>query len=67
MFIWDYNLPNNWRPQTPEQWEWYLVRKINYNDLAGLKKTTIKEYFLQIKNKLDTGKRILLEYYLSRS
>lgn len=29
MYNWDYNLPKNWKPQTRDEWVWYLERKIN--------------------------------------
>lgn len=64
MYNWDYDLPKNWKPKTKAEWEWYLVRKINYNDLKGLNKKIVKEYFPKIKQMLDVGKRILLENYL---
>jgi len=64
MYNWDYDLPKNWKPKTPFEWEWYLVRKINYNELNGLNKAIIKQYFPKIKKELDPGKRILLEYFL---
>lgn len=64
MYNWDYDLAKNWKPKTPAEWEWYLVRKINYNDLEGLNKKVIKEYFPKIKQLLDPGKRILLKNYL---
>lgn len=64
MKAWDYNLPKNWRPQTEAEWAWFLARKINYDDLEGLNKATVRKYFPLFKNELDPGKRILFEYYL---
>lgn len=64
MINWDYDLPKNWKPKTDEEWVWFLVRKINYNDLKGLKKKAIHKYFNKIKNKLDPGKREIFEYYI---
>ncbi len=64
MVNWDYTLPENWKPETPGEWEWFLVRKINFNDLAGIRKNDIKKFFPAIKKQLDPGKQILLEYYL---
>lgn len=61
---WDYDLPKNWKPKTDDQWTWFLVRKINYNDLTGLNKDIIQKYFTKIKRQLDPGKRILLEHFL---
>lgn len=65
MYNWDYNLPKNWQPKTAKEWEWFLVRKINYGDFKGLKAGIIKKYFPKIKNKLDTGKKMLLENYFT--
>jgi len=67
MINWDYDLPKNWKPKTAKEWEWFLVRKINYNDLAGLNKAVINKYFLNIKDKLDPGKRNLLQFYLKKT
>jgi hypothetical protein len=64
MQTWDYDLPENWQPQTDAEWEWYLVRKINHEDLNGLDKKTIQKYFPAIKDRLDEGKRMLFEFYL---
>lgn len=63
MLNWDYNLSKNWKPKTDQEWEWFLVRKINYNDLTGLNKEAVFKYFNRIRNKLDPGKRNLFEYY----
>lgn len=62
---WDYDLPANWKPKTADEWQWFLVRKINYSDLTGLNKNIIQKYFTKIKRQLDPGKRILLEYFLN--
>lgn len=64
MFIWDYQLPPSWQPATKEEWEWYLVRKINYGDFDGLKKKTVRKYFAAIQQQLDPGKRLMLENFL---
>lgn len=45
MWNWDYDLPKNWQPQTDQEWEWYLVRKINYGEFKGLKKKTVRKCF----------------------
>ena len=66
MFIWDYDLPKNYQPKTPKEWEWFLVRKINYGDFKGLKKTVVEDYFKVIADKLDPGKKAMLENYLYR-
>lgn len=64
MFTWDYQIPKDWKPKTPGEWEWFLVRKINYEDLRGITKDILTKYFPHIKMKLDPGKKMLLEYYL---
>lgn len=64
MYIWDYHVGKNWQPKNHQEWEWFLVRKINYGDLQGITKNVIKKYFSNIKMKLDPGKRILFEYFL---
>ena len=66
MWIWDYNIKKNWQPRTTEEWEWFLVRKINYGDFKGLKKEVVAKHFPKIKTLLDPGKRDMLEYYLNR-
>lgn len=67
VFIWDYELPKNWRPKTEGEWCWYLVRKINYNDFKGIKKGILKKYFNLIEKKLDPGKRRMLACYLGET
>lgn len=62
---WDYDLPKNWKPKTQEEWEWFLVRKINYDDLTGITKITLKQYYPKIKKRLDPGKRALINHYLT--
>lgn len=64
MYTWDYDLPKNWKPETPAELEWFLVRKINYNDLTDLKPAMIKKHFANIQKYLDPGKRTLMAYYL---
>lgn len=64
MRIWDYNLPENWKPQTDEEWKWYLIRKINYGEFKGLKKEIVEKHFSDIKEDLDPGKRAMLENFL---
>lgn len=66
MKVWDYNLDEDWRPKNERQWIWYLKRKINYGDWEGLKAATIKKYFPKLKEKLDPGKRKMLEIYFQR-
>jgi len=63
-WAWDYDLPDDWKPKTDDEWEWYLVRKINYEDLEGLKKAHLEKYFPAIERYLDPGKRMLIDYYL---
>lgn len=67
MYIWDYQVGKNWKPKTRDEWEWFLVRKINYGDLKGITKSILKKYFVRIQKKLDPGKKMLLEYYLKKS
>lgn len=67
MWTWDYNIPKNWQPTTDQEWEWFLVRKINYDDFTGLKRETIKKYFPAIKKLLDPGKRDMLEYFFNHA
>ncbi len=64
-YVWDYNLPKNWQPQTKRQWLWLLERKINYGDWNGLTATIIKKYFPELKKRLDPGKKIMLENYFN--
>ena len=64
MWIWDYQLAKTWKPKTPKQWEWFLVRKINYGDFAGLTKKVIRKHFARIAPWLDPGKRAMLDYFL---
>lgn len=66
MWNWDYDLPKDWSPKTDEEWEWFLVRKLNYGDLTGLRKAVIEQHFPKIKTQLDPGVRAMFEYYLSR-
>lgn len=65
MKVWDYDLPKNWRPKTKIEWQWYLIRKLNYGDFYGLRKEIVKKYFPIIKKFLDKGKRLLLENYFN--
>ena len=62
--VWDYDLPPDWVPKTDTAWEWYLVRKLNYEDLEGVTNKLLAKHFPNLDNELDPGKRILLEYYL---
>lgn len=64
MIIWDYNIDKKWIPVTDTQWEWFLVRKINYDDFEGLSKEIVKKYFPRIKKSLDSGKQAMLEYFI---
>ena len=66
MFIWDYNVDQNWKPKTALEWQWFLVRKINYGEFKGLNAKVIKRYFNKIKKKLDPGKKAMLENYLKQ-
>jgi hypothetical protein len=64
MRVWDYDIKENWRPTTKFQWLWYLERKINYGDWEGLKKVDIQTHWDELKQRLDPGKRLMLENYL---
>jgi hypothetical protein len=64
MNIWDYRIKKNWQPKTNEEWQWYLVRKINTDDITGINKTILKKYFPLIKGRIDTGKKSLIKYFL---
>jgi len=64
MKAWDYKIKPNFRPKTPAEWEWFLVRKINYDDYRGLTKGVVKKYFPKIERQLDPGKREMLKDYL---
>jgi len=66
MKVWDYNLTEDWKPKNERQWIWYLKRRINYDDWKGLKKKIIKKYFPKLKDKLDPGRRKMLEIYFQR-
>lgn len=67
MWIWDYDLHRNWQPKTRHEWQWFLVRKINYGDFKGLKKKVIKDFFPKIKRYLDPGKKMMLENFLQKN
>ncbi len=62
---WDYDLPDDWKPTTDAEWVWYLVRKLNYNDLTDLNRDILARYVGKLDNELDPGKRALLEYYVN--
>ena len=64
-WAWDYDLPDDWKPKTDDEWEWYLVRKLNYNDLTGLTRENITRYLPNLDKELDPGKRTLLTYYVT--
>jgi hypothetical protein len=66
MINWDYNLPKNWKPTKDTEWQWFLVRKINYDEWHGITKDQLIKYFPIIKNELDRGKRLMLENYLQK-
>lgn len=67
MWIWDYDIPQNWAPKTDREWEWFLVRKINYDEFQGLKKNIVKKYFPNIQRFLDPGKRAMLENFFNNN
>lgn len=61
LYCWDYNIDKHWRPKTDAEWIWFLERKINYDDWAGLYAKDIIKYFQKLK--LDPGKKLLLKAY----
>lgn len=64
-WAWDYDLPDDWQPKTDAEWAWYLVRKINYEDLDGITPEILARYVPTLDKELDPGKRTLLMYYLT--
>lgn len=66
MWVWDYTIKDNWQPGTDKEWEWFLVRKINYGDFTGLKIGLLKKYFQNIQKQLDPGKRAMLANFLGQ-
>ena len=64
MRVWDYDISKNWRPTTDLEWQWFLVRKINYDDFKGLTKKIVKKHFPRVKKWLDPGKRAMLENFI---
>lgn len=64
MWVWDYKINKHFKPQSKKEWEWFLIRKINYGDFKHLNRETIKKYFHKIKAKLDPGKKMMLENFL---
>jgi len=67
MNIWDYKIGKNWQPKTNEEWQWYLVRKINAGDITGIDKTILKKNFPLMKGKIDVGKENLIQYFLDKN
>jgi fibronectin type 3 domain-containing protein len=61
--VWDYKLPKNWEPENDFEWQWYLIRKINYGDFKGLKIALIKKHWRKIKKYLTSSKRLLPENF----
>lgn len=66
MNIWDYKIGKNWQPKTNMEWQWYLVRKINSDDITGINKAVLKKYFPLIKDRIDFGKKNLIKYFLQK-
>jgi len=64
MKLWDYKIPPGWKPQTDEEWVWYLRRRLNYGDVKGLDPRQIHKYLPMLH--LDAGKRLLWENYFKR-
>ncbi|EKE13908.1 MAG: hypothetical protein ACD_12C00759G0003 [uncultured bacterium] len=67
MNVWDYKIGKNWQPKTNEEWQWYLVRKINAGDIAGIDKVILKKNFPLIKGRIDIGKKNLIQYFLDKN
>lgn len=61
---WDYKLKKGWKPQSRNDWLWYLERKINYDDWRGVKGWMLKKYAPALK--LDRGKKLMIKCYLDR-
>jgi len=61
---WDYTLQKNWKPETKDQWHWYLQRKINYDDWKGIRPWMLERYGKTLK--LDEGKKLLIRAYLNK-
>jgi septin family protein len=53
-------------PKNDFEWQWYLIRKINYGDFKGLKAALIKKYWRKIKKYLTPGKRLLFENFFKQ-
>lgn len=66
MNIWDYKIGKNWQPKTDKEWQWFLVRKINGDDITGINKVILKKYFPLIEGEIDTGKKNLIKYFLNK-
>jgi hypothetical protein len=62
MRLWDYTLEKKWQPETRDQWQWFLRRKINYDDWKGIKPWMLRKYGATLK--LDEGKRLFVRNYL---
>ncbi|OGK08839.1 hypothetical protein A2767_07160 [Candidatus Roizmanbacteria bacterium RIFCSPHIGHO2_01_FULL_35_10] len=64
MFNWDYNLPKNWKPNTDEEWIWYIERIVNYGATKGekLDKNIVKKYFPQLR--LEKERKEYLKFLL---
>lgn len=63
IILWDYKIANNWQPKHAREWEWFLVRKINYGEFKGIPRTILKKYFPKIQERLDPGKRAMIENF----
>ena len=64
--VWEYQISPQWKPRTPKEWQWFLVRKINYGNWKGLTKAQLAKWFPKIKNLIDPGKRAMLAYFLKK-
>lgn len=64
MLNWDYNLPENWKPKTEDEWVWYIERVVNYGPRENdkLDRGMVKKYFDRLK--LDKERKAYLSFLL---
>lgn len=65
MIVWDYQLSKDWKPKTDAEWQWFLVRKLQYRDFYELPKEKIRKYLPRIKDKLEPAVTAMLETYFA--
>ena len=61
MKIWDYHIPEDWKPTTKEGWLWYIEKMVTTGNLHNLKAATVKKYLPDLH--LDEGNQLLLNHY----